>query len=121
MSEMNPKSTEQIMQPKNDVIHVGFVDLAHDVEQMATLLQRPSTKGVVLNIWKGSEQGRSLYKPNGKEDVTQVIRKFLAVISVFGGKADIKSVENEKDIPKNSTDFDGFFEILQEKCQMFSR
>ena len=120
MAVIAQKSLEWTAEPKDGVIYVGSDGLEHDVEQIQTILRKPNAKGVVLNVWKSNGESCYLYKPHeASEDITKVMRKFLAIISVFGGRAALRAIEDEKNIPQPTTDFDRFFITMRNKSKVF--
>jgi len=120
-----PENNQLTIETQSDskTIRIGFADLSHDAEQIQGLLQNREAKGVLLNAWNGGVRSRCFYRPNEADgriaDITQTIRKFLAVTSVLGGRAELKVVENEKDIPKKAVDFEEYFKALREESRIF--
>ena len=122
MSEVIQESTEQKPLLKKGVLYIGSEGLDHDVEQIKILLQKQDGKGVLLSVCPGNGQDRFFYRPDNKtEDVSKTVRKFLAITSVFGGQGAVQLIENEKDIPEQSSNLDDFFEVLSGKFKMFER
>ena len=121
MPESNQSTTKS--QSNGKRICIGVTDLSHDVDQIQSLLQAKAGKGILLSAWNCNARLRYFYRPNesdrAMESMTCTIRKFLAITSVLGGRAELKVIENEKDIPKKAADFDAYFTVLREGSKIF--
>ena len=100
-------------------IHIGYTDLARDVEGIQNLLRLSDEKGVLLQTWNPTRGEIQVYRPTTnvatKKEEIAILRKFLMIVTVWGGIVSLTAIKNKKDEPKKSYDFEEYCRALSEK------
>ena len=113
--------TKQFQEQNKCQVHIGYTDLAQDVEGIQNLLKLRDVHGILLQVLDRKGEGSQIYRPTtpleAKGDLMKTISKFLMIAAMSQGKVTLVALKNGKDVPKKVCDFENVCQaLIQKSC-----